>query len=210
MVDTVFIINSFLLGLSASFAPCLFPVLPTFMAYLFQNEEGSSSKRGLLAALAVVGGVMTVFLILNLIFSTLGNQLGLFLSDNYLQFRFIQGVILAILGLLLALNVTMEGGFLSRLTTKANEVITSSSNPYIQSYLIGIFFAVLAAPCAFIVFATYFSYIVINPGVLNAVILTIAFSLGAGVPFFILGGIIPELQTTVLNNKDKVFRYLPV
>ena len=214
VVETIILFQSFLLGLSASFAPCLFPVLPTFMAYLIKDNEGdentSSALRGTLAALSVVLGIMTVFFILNLILSVLGNQLNLYLSSHYLQFRFIQGAILVILGILLAMKLDFNFGFLSKFTTKSNEIITSGSNPYIQSFLIGLFFAVLAAPCAFIVFFTYFSYIIANPGFLNAILLTLAFSFGAGIPFFILGGLVPELKSTVLDHKTLIFKYLPI
>ena len=69
MAELVTLIAVFSLGLTASFSPCLFPVLPAFVAFLSQSDRhwGKSVITGALVTL----GIMTVFVALGLVFSSL-------------------------------------------------------------------------------------------------------------------------------------------
>ncbi len=208
MVGTFEIGSAFVLGLAASFAPCLFPVLPSFVAFL--SKKDTKHFNGFYAGLLVTLGIATVFVTFGVLLSSFEGILGDFLGRNYLSFRFYQGFILLILGILLASNITFGSGKLGLLSNRVQNLLQKIENPWLLSYLIGVFFSVLAAPCAIVVFGSLIVIMSNNPGITAAILLNIAFSIGAGIPFFMMGILVPSLKETVLENTDKIVRYMPV
>ena len=188
MAELVTFIAVFSLGLTASFSPCLFPVLPSFVAFLTQSDRhwGKSVIAGALVTL----GIMTVFVALGLVFTSLIGVLSIY----YNFFRQLQGLFLIILGILLVRNITLNFSLLNALNSKAHDVIQQrDSNHWITAYLLGLFFAVLSAPCAAVAFITLFTILIAETAV-SSMSLMLLFSIGAGIPFLLMGGLIPLLK----------------
>ncbi|MFV2015735.1 MAG: cytochrome c biogenesis CcdA family protein [Candidatus Heimdallarchaeota archaeon] len=198
----------FTLGLAASFAPCLFPVLPSYVSFLTKTD--TRKLKTLFTAGLTTLGIMTVFVTFGVFVSTFSNLLNFFGGKNYLVFRFWQGIILVFLGILLSKKITVGSAKLEATSSRVQDYLTRVENPYLLSYLIGIFFAVLAAPCAIVVFGSFFFILESNPGIANAVILSSLFSLAAGFPFLLMGVLIPSLKESVLENSEKIFNIMPV
>ncbi|MFX0092340.1 MAG: cytochrome c biogenesis CcdA family protein [Candidatus Hodarchaeota archaeon] len=224
MLNIFEVLTVFFLGLGASFAPCLFPVLPSFVAFIAQKSlddsisviepENGATKDGqshigrfnaFLASLLVTLGIMVVFIGLAFLFSGISG----FFSMYYLQFRFYQGVLLVIFGILLTLNVSFTSFKVNEISAKAMNYIQGLSNVWVMSFLIGVLFALLAAPCGIVVFGTLFVIIGAQASIIESLTLVILFSVGAGVPFFIIAGLIPFLKDALLEQKGKIFQYLP-
>lgn len=148
---------------------------------------------------------MTVFLGLAFAFQAIVD----FFSFNYLIFRFLQGVLLVSLGVLLVLNVSMSYWRINKAVGPSMKVIERISSIWIQSYLIGIFFAVLAAPCGLVVFGTFFTLIGLESSLIGIVLLVAVFSLGVGTPFFLIAGVIPSIKSIILESKSSLFQHLP-
>lgn len=187
LVDLPTYLTVFSLGLSASFYPCLFPLLPSFVAYLSNAHE--KWWRGALAGTLVTLGVMSVFVTLGLVFSRVIDAL----SPYYNEFRFLQGLLLIFLGLLLIANISFSFGALHSASSAANDFLDRISNEWMKSYFIGFSFAALAAPCAIIVFLTLFT-ITATESAPAVVLLMMIFSIGAGIPFLVMGILVPEMK----------------
>jgi len=182
----------FSLGLLAGLSPCLFPVLPSYLAYLANTN--SSITKGIITSFAVTLGIMTVFVFFGIVIRYISNQLLLFFSNNFRQFQLLTGALLIILGITLVLKLSINiGGRLSEFSGSSQQWLQKFENPYISSYLIGVFFAVIAAPCAIIYFLTLFSIIAFETP-LNVVLFMLIFSIGAGIPFFLIGVAVPIFQ----------------
>ena len=115
MIEVVDFVTVMVLGLTVSFAPCMFPILPSFVAFI--ARAGNSETNGtvytkqknqisgpLIASLLVTLGIMTVFIIMGMLINTL---LFDFFNNNYREFRFYQGVLLVIFGLFITLQISV-------------------------------------------------------------------------------------------------------
>ncbi|MHA2365965.1 MAG: cytochrome c biogenesis CcdA family protein [Candidatus Hodarchaeales archaeon] len=184
----------FNLGLLASLAPCLFPVLPSYTAYITQTSRTNNSIfKGFISSVLVVLGIMTVFITLGLITSIITSEFLDFFSDNYRKFSFLQGILLIIVGGILIFRISIGFNRLTELSGSSQELMQNFKNPYLVSYFIGLFFALLAAPCALIYFLTLF-LIVAGETISNTIFYMIIFSLGASFPFTLVGTIFPLIK----------------
>ncbi|MFQ5979391.1 MAG: cytochrome c biogenesis CcdA family protein [Candidatus Heimdallarchaeota archaeon] len=190
MADLTAFIAVFALGLSASFYPCLFPLLPSFVAYLAHAHE--KWWRGAVAGGLVTVGIMTVFVTLGLVFSRIIDEI----SPYYNEFRFLQGILLILLGMLLIANITINIGIAHSASSAAHGFLDKFSNEWAKSYFIGFSFAALAAPCAIIVFLTLFT-LTASESTLGVIMLMIVFSIGAGIPFLAMGILVPEMKESL-------------
>lgn len=217
-MDPVNYILAFIFGLSASFYPCLFPVLPSYIAFVSSGSTETDVKNGLISSILVTLGIMTVFVGAGLLVNTILTSLLGFLGNNYKLFRFSQGLLLTIFGLLLIFGITFNINRLWEASAFSNTFITKFKNPWFVAYLIGFFFSLLAAPCALIIFLTLFTLIA-GQGPAVTISMMILFSLGAGIPFVIIGVIVPSIKNTfeekfitsknVIEGANKLNRYLP-
>ena len=198
----IILANAFLLGLIASFQPCLFPILPTFVSYLTKGEK---KINGLIASLLVTTGIMIVFTSL----AFLSQGIIIYFARNYLLFRTLQGILLIVLSIILILGASIRIPLLDRLGSVANDVIDKIENPYLVSLLIGLLFTLFAAPCAIILFATAF-VMTAGQSVLNIILIMGLFSLGAGAPFFIVGGVVPTMKNKIIANSQKIQRSISI
>ncbi|MFX0113573.1 MAG: cytochrome c biogenesis CcdA family protein [Candidatus Hodarchaeota archaeon] len=193
----------FSLGLSASFYPCLFPLLPSFVAYLAKAHE--NWWRGAFAGGLVTLGVMTVFVALGLIFSSIIDSI----SPYYNEFRYLQGILLIFLGILLIVNISVNIGKLHSASSVAYDFLNRFSNEWAKSYFIGFSFAILAAPCAIIVFLTLFT-LTASESALTVILLMVAFSIGAGIPFLVMGVLVPQMKDSFSQyDVQKVRQVMP-
>lgn len=198
----------FALGLAASFAPCLFPVLPSYVAFLTKSD--TKRMKTLLTAGLTTLGIMTVFIAFGVFVSTFSGILDFLSGRNYLVFRFWEGIILIFLGIFLSKKITIGSSKLENTSSRVQEYLVKFDNPYLMSYMIGIFFAILAAPCAIVAFGGFFVIVSSNPGIYNAFVLSTLFSLAAGFPFLLMGILIPSLKESVLENSEKIFKIMPI
>ncbi len=206
MVDITTLTLSFSLGLTASFYPCLFPVLPSFVAYTVDAHD--KWWKGATSSLLVTLGIMVVFIAMGLIFTSFLDLL----VPRYREFALIQGVVLLLLGSLMIIGSSVKLHVFEAVNAQANSILDKIENAWLMSFLIGLFFAALAAPCAIIVFLTIFT-IAASESVIGIIVLMIVFSIGAGIPFFLLGSLVPLLKESMMQGRDfnfqKIRRWIP-
>ncbi|MFX0117393.1 MAG: cytochrome c biogenesis protein CcdA, partial [Candidatus Hodarchaeota archaeon] len=140
---------------------------------------------------------MTVFIALGLVFSSVFD----IINPYYNEFRYLQGLLLIFLGLLIVANISVNIGRIGRTpSSAAHNFVDRFSNEWLKSYFIGFSFAALAAPCAIIVFLTLFTLTAAESAPI-VVLLMIFFSIGAGIPFFVMGVLVPEFKESI-NQYD--------
>ncbi|OLS19447.1 MAG: Thiol:disulfide interchange protein DsbD [Candidatus Heimdallarchaeota archaeon LC_2] len=192
MVGTEFLILNFGFGLLAAFSPCLFPLFPAYVALV--TKSGHSQVKSFFSSLSLMLGVLLVFLALS---SLTNNAIQVFLTTNFVTFAKIQGVFLFIAGVFLIRTpaflskIQIPEKFYNRLGNGEKE-----ANPYYTSFLLGLLFTIIAAPCA----GGYFFAVVSNTvglSFLDQFLLVLMFSIGVGAPFMISSMLLPQFATDI-------------
>jgi cytochrome c-type biogenesis protein len=176
---TLFI--TFIAGLLSFSSPCVFPLVPGFLAYLAGSSLSESRfrrKEVLVNASCFVLGLSLVFatfgVVLNSIFAAVGFELQAWLSR-------LGGAVVIFFGLnltgLVQLPLLERGWSLK---------VGSSIRPqFVRSFALGSAFAAGWTPCVGPVLGAVLGLAVAEPG--SAFSLLMAYSLGLGIPFLIAG-----------------------
>ena len=204
MISTINLTLNFLFGMLVTFSPCLFPVLPTFVAYSVKSNQ--SRKNSITSSLGLITGILVIFLIIG----SVTNLIGMFLLNNYSKFAIIQSTILIIAGILLIKTPSLI--YKIKLPNKFQKILdgdTEISNPFIMGFMLGLVFALIAAPCA----SGFFIYIwggLIGKSFLDQFLLVLAFGIGIGLPFLLIGFFMPNIGGETIGKIHQFNKYVSV
>lgn len=178
---------AFLAGLLSFLSPCMLPLVPIYLTQLVgqsvsQAAPGTREKPARLRtfghALLFVTGFTLAFVALGATASALGSVLHAY----QFQLRQIGGVLLVVIGLHLAGILTIP--FFHR-QNRLEFHPTRASYP--ASLLIGIIFAIGWTPCISLVLGSVLGLAATATSLRQGVLLLLAYSLGMGLPFLLLG-----------------------
>ncbi|OLS24622.1 MAG: Thiol:disulfide interchange protein DsbD precursor [Candidatus Heimdallarchaeota archaeon LC_3] len=190
-----------ILGITTSLYPCLFPLLPTYMT-LTMNAENNRVK-GVLSAIYLTLGIITTFLLIAVIvkFSIFG------IMDILVQNTVDLNVFLSLtlfISVIILLIGTENLPLVNRTPQIAHNVLSKAKEDTMSTaYIMGLVYTLIAAPCAFPVFFSAITIITSFDGV-TAVFALLLYSLGAGIPFLILGGLLPEAKQTIFKKYQSI------
>ncbi len=191
---------AFLAGLASFLSPCVLPLVPIYLAQLvgpsiYQSpaDQQAPSRRlfTFLHAATFVLGFSLAFISLGATASTLGS----FLRDHLVILRQIGGVILILVGLHLTGLLPLP--FLS--FQKRFEFHPTQPS-YPASLLIGVIFAIAWTPCIGPILGSILVVAASAATLHTGVMLLLAYSLGLGVPFLLLG--------LGINQFSRILRWL--
>ena len=170
------ILTSLSIGLLATTSPCVLPLYPGFLAYISggQGAVGQSRARYLLGFL-VLGGVLSMMLVLGLLISLLSISVGRALS---VVIPIADGLIL-VLGILLLLDINPFKG-LPQLK------VPVLSNPYINAFIYGLLYGPIALPCSGPFVVSIFALSLTFGEALSKLSTFLWFGLGFGFPLLLL------------------------
>ena len=174
---------AFLGGLISFLSPCIFPIIPGFLAYISGTTIDQVSKGTNSRSVIVLN---TIFFVLGfaLVFSALGILLTNILADVAFTFRIwasrIGGVIIILFALYLLGIIKL--GFLQK---EHKFKVKRHKSTYLTSFLFGLAFAVGWTPCVGAVLGIILTLAFIAPG--TAFWILLVYSLGLALPFLIAG-----------------------
>jgi len=187
---------AFVAGLASFLSPCVLPLVPIYLVQLvgqsvYQASSGSEGVETLasveskptrlttfLHALAFVFGFSIAFVALGATASTLGR----FLSAYQFQLRQIGGILLIIIGLHLMGILKLPFLYLQK---RFEFHPTRPSYP--ASFIIGLIFAIGWTPCIGLILGPILALAANAATLSQGVFLLLAYSLGLGIPFLLLG-----------------------
>lgn len=175
------LIIAFIAGIVSFIAPCVLPILPGFLAYLAgASVTGEQPKRSqiFLNSVFFVLGFSTVFAALGVLLNTILESVA---YDAQQWLGRIGGVIIIFFGLYLTGLIRVP--FLER--EHKLSVKKRFSSKYLTSFLFGAAFAAGWTPCVGAVLGAILGLAASQPGA--AFSLLLAYALGLGVPFLIVG-----------------------
>jgi len=175
---------AFAFGFLSFFAPCVLPLVPSFLIYISGCSIASCSdlsdravrKRVLMHALTFIAGFSFVFVSLGFSSSFLGN-----LFSQYAKWIMrIGGILLIVMGLNM-LNL-LKIGFLNQ-----EKMVHMHGKPvgFFGSFLVGVTFSLGWTPCIGPVLASILLIASAGGSVFTGVRLLSIYSLGLAIPFFL-------------------------
>jgi cytochrome c biogenesis protein CcdA len=184
-------------GITTSLYPCLFPLLPSYLALTMQT--GNSRRKGVLSAVYLTLGIVTTFLLLAVIIKfSIGNIMN-FLIKSSVDLNVILSLILFISVMIIFIGPE-KLPLVNRTPQLAQNVLNKAQDDTMSTaYIMGLVYTLIAAPCAFPVFFVVISEIIILDN-LTAFLAILIYSFGSGIPFMILGGLIPEAKQTIFQK----------
>src|SRR5437588_2617918 len=178
---------AFLAGLASFLSPCVLPLVPIYLAQLVgqsiyqstgHEEEHAGRFITFLHALTFVCGFTLAFVALGATASTLGG----FLRANQFLLRQVGGIALIIIGL--HLTGILKLPFLY---WQKHFEFRPSRPSYPASFVIGLIFAIGWTPCIGLILGPILALAANAVTLRQGVLLLLAYSLGLGVPFLLLG-----------------------
>ncbi len=200
--DTTLFI-AFIGGIVAFLSPCVLPIIPGFLAYLAGESIGSDQKPNRLPIF-----INSVFFVLgfSVIFALIGVLLNTLLEavayDAQLWLARIGGAIVILFGLYLV------GLWKPKFLQQEHKIqVKQHKSRYLTSFLFGAAFAAGWTPCVGAVLGAILALAATQPGA--AFSLLLAFALGLGVPFLIVGAFAAE-ATIWIHKYGKVAKVINV
>lgn len=191
-MNDITILVAFGAGIISFLAPCVLPLVPGFIAYLGGVAVEHKSPRALTSRFAMFHASLFFVLGFTFVFAILGLILhgALVQASATLQVSLarIGGAIVIFFGLYLMGLVKLR--FLER--TRVLSVHKRFSSRALTSFVFGSAFALGWTPCVGAALGAIFGLAVIAPA--KTFLLLIAYALGLGVPFLIIGAFAGEIE----------------
>ncbi|MCW2949841.1 MAG: hypothetical protein JWN41_854, partial [Thermoleophilia bacterium] len=163
-------------GAASFLSPCVAPLLPGYLAFIAGGAE--SDRRALPRALGFVGGFVILFALLGASAATLSRSLAA--HRDYVEL--VSGLLVALLGLAMALNRPIVP---ARLVRRTQQRASASGSPRtaLAAMPVGAAFAVAWSPCIGPALAAILALAAgeSRPG--YGAVLLIAYGVGLGIPF---------------------------
>jgi cytochrome c-type biogenesis protein len=194
---------SFLAGISTTFQPCLFPLLPTYFSIM--TNANDTGKQSFMNSIYLTSGIILIFSLLAIFVKISFLGLSNFLFRYTVEFNFIMAIFLVILALTMILGVSMP--LSSRVQQSSYKFLEKYRDNNLNSFILGVAYSLMAAPCAAPIFLALIPLInVINPT--TALFAMMTYSIGAGLPFIFVGLILPEMRSNFTNKVKNLSKYM--
>ena len=195
---------AFMGGLASFLSPCVFALVPAYIGYLSGRSVGSQDNSRfytLSHGLAFVLGFSTVFILLGLGASAIGNLL----FDLRPYLTKIGGVVVVLFGLHMTGIIRIP--FLQYDVRKQDA--PDKRYGYASSFLLGVFFSAGWSPCVGPILGTILTLSLSTGSITQGFWLLVAYSFGLAVPFLIAAVEI-GLVTSFIRKYGNVVRYIEI
>ena len=188
----VSILIAFLAGIGSFFAPCIIPMVPAFLAYISGTTLSEvKTKENVISINKSNVLLNSIFFVLgfSVVFSALGVAINSIFYENANQvvseFNQIGGIIIIGFGTYMILSHKI------RILNIEKKIFPKSVGfRFPVSFLFGMAFAAGWTPCVGPILGTIITLAATTPGI--AFNLLLAYSIGMGIPFMIMGALISK------------------
>ena len=195
-------------GVLSFLSPCVLPIVPPYLAYMggismrdmTDTADQRGQRRAVMASLFFALGLSTVFILLGIAASALGQ----FFLTNQTLFAQIAGAVIIIFGLhfigLFKLNFLMRD---------ARFDAGNRGGTAIGAYVLGLAFAFGWTPCIGPILGAILALSAQAESVTRGTVLMATYAIGLGVPF-ILAAIFIQRAVTIMNKFKRHMRAIEV
>lgn len=201
--ENVSYIVAFVAGFLTFLSPCLFPIIPSFIAYIAgvsfgdlhdSGKKGETLKKTMLHSLLFIIGFSLIFILLGLTATFIGKAL--FRYEKAIRIG--GGILIVFFGLYLTGVLKLDF-----LVKERRFKVSAKRASYLGSFLIGLTFAAAWTPCAGPILGSILVLAGTRGSAVEGAKLLSAYSLGIAVPFFLAGLLIDYFLESF--NKLKKF-----
>lgn len=182
-------------GFLSFFSPCILPLIPVYVLYLF-SQKGSRLKNSLLFVL----GFSIVFVVLGVLAAVVGSVF----SGYSFVLKKIAAIVIVLMGLVM---LDLSPDFLKRIFIP----IQGKSNLNINAspLILGMVLSISWSPCVGPVLTSILSMAAISKTLLKGAMLLFIYSMGFAVPFLISSFLIDRLKASfgMLNRYSRAIEY---
>ena len=188
----VSIVIAFLAGIGSFFAPCILPMVPAFLAYISGTTLSEVKTKDSVISINKSNVLLnSIFFVLgfSVVFSALGVAINSVFSESASQiiteFNQIGGIIIIGFGVYMILTHKI------RILNVEKKIFPKSAGArFPVSFLFGMAFAAGWTPCVGPILGTIITLAATSPSI--SFNLLLAYSLGMGIPFVIMGALISK------------------
>lgn len=175
---------AWLAGLGSFFTPCVFPLVPAYLANLAGTSAiETDDKRPVIPSLIHSISFVLGFSIVLIAMGAAVGKIASFFSFNSGLLQQIAGVIISIFGVFLIASIKIPW-----LNYEQRLHFHGAKNPsYIRSFLIGCAFSVGWTPCLGPIIGSIVAYCWKTQDVIKSATLLAFYSFGLGIPFILMG-----------------------
>jgi len=203
------IVIAFLAGIGSFFAPCILPMVPAFLAYISGTTLSEiKTKDNVISINKANVFFNSIFFVLgfSVVFSALGVAINSIFYENANQiiseFNQIGGIIIIGFGTYMILSHKI------RILNVEKKIFPKSTGAkFPVSFLFGMTFAAAWTPCVGPILGTIITLAATTPGI--AFNLLLAYSVGMGMPFLLLGALISK-SSKIVSKMRKHLKYYTV
>ncbi len=172
-------------GLLVSLTPCVYPMIAITVS-VFGAKQSKSRLQGLSLSASFVLGIMAMFTPLGVIAGLTGSMFGSVLQSTWV----LVGIAVLFLGMAAAMFGAFELGLPSGLVNRLNQVGGMGLK---GAFGLGLVCGLIAAPCTGPVLTGILTWIAKSQSASLGALAMGAFSLGLGLPFFVVGAFAMQL-----------------
>lgn len=170
---------AFIGGVLTDFTPCVLPMIPITLAVIGVRKNQSVLKN-FLASVILVLGMSVMYAVLGLLAASFGQSLGFLFQSPYFLI-----LIVLILGLF---SLSLLGLFEIQLPVGVQTKLASiSASGYRGVFFVGLTLGLLAAPCVGPIVGPLLVFVAKSQDLLLGLSLLLAYAVGMGVIFLVLG-----------------------
>ena len=203
------IVIAFLAGIGSFFAPCILPMVPAFLAYISGTTLSEIKTNDNVISINKANVFFnSIFFVLgfSVVFSALGVAINSIFYENANQiiseFNQIGGIIIICFGAYMILSHKIR---ILNVEKKIFPKNTGAKFPV--SFLFGMAFAAGWTPCVGPILGTVITLAATTPGI--AFNLLLAYSVGMGIPFILMGALISK-SSKIVSKMRKHLKYYTV
>jgi thiol:disulfide interchange protein DsbD len=172
-------IGAFAGGLLTAATPCVYPMIAITVS-VFGASEAKSRRQAVLLSASFVFGVVMLFTPMIVAAALTGSLFGQALGNPW--------VILLLCVVLVAMSASMFGAFDLTLPDSIMQRVSSVGGiGYRGAFVLGLVCGIVAAPCTGPVLGAILPWIAQTRSVVMGSVVGLAYSLGLGLPFFLVG-----------------------
>ena len=182
-MDLFLFVFAFMMGLMSLLSPCVLPIIPSYVAFLFGRE-----KTGIIiGTLAIYSGILVGVGGVGLLLSLAG-------LVHSIKIFYVAASIIIIFLIIDSLGV----GFLRQLSLN----LLGKRKGVLTGFIFGLLLMLVAAPCTIPLFtATAIYALTLSEGLSRALVI-LTYALGLGVPLVVIG-LIPEISGKMRDLSGK-------
>lgn len=171
----------FLGGLLTSLTPCVYPLIPITVS-VFGAKKSEGRGRSIALTTVYILGISVMFTSLGIAAAMTGQAFGTVLSNPW--------VVTALAVLFAVFAASMFGAFDFQLPTSVQTKLAGVGKAgFLGAFVMGLVAGVVAAPCTGPVLSGVLVHVAATQNVPLGAALLFAYSLGIGVPFFLIGAL---------------------